>query len=618
MSKRLMLIIMVGAFMCLPLASAWAELVHSPTEVLYYVQSATYNGATLFTPIQQNNASTGLTKTYMIDMDGRAVHFWTKNSNTETVWDARLETNGNLSRSCVLPKPAGADPTNVMMGNYGGCGAIEEVNWAGVQQWRYLAYNAQFRSHDDYLRIWNKALNQFTYLFIAWVPHTQAEAVANGATGTVPANWSLDGIYEVDYSGNIVWKWTFFEHLCQSKDVNKPNYYADVASAPQKFDINAVSTTRTAPTVDWMHCNSISYNDATGHLVINSREFNELFVIDHDGTFVDAVNYQNNFAAAASVAGDFKYRFGCPLNYNVGRKPGQITSGTSAPYPLVMTNGDINLWGAHGANFIPATFGGYTNAPAMPAGNVGNLLVFDNHGVNGQTSTYFSQVLEINPKISGYTTSATIGSSYTFQDKVPYSTTNGLGMMGSSNYNQSRQITWKFRPAQTFGLYSAHLGSAQRLPNGNTLLCAGESGHFVEVTSAASPVVVWEYANPINNGVPWKYNYNNATDGGFQVNRAYRYDLVTHPALVNNVVFSGSYTSTSGVGYTVMPLVAEGGVNGVTTLTGNKTLYPGCGGMTGANRAIPCAYTADSNGLGLNPAAPPSGSSGAANSGKRR
>ena len=620
MSKRLILIIMAGAFLCLPLASAWAELVRVPTEVAYYIPTgastnSAYNGVNLFTPIQQNNAATGKVITYLIDMDGRPVHFWTKNSTTESVWDARLESNGNLSRECVPPKPAGADPANVMQGSsYGGCGAIEEVDWSGNVVWRYLAYNAQFRQHDDYLRIFNKALNQFTYLFLAWVPHTKADAVNNGATGNVPANWSLDAIYEVNSAGTIVWMWSFFDHLCQNANASLPNYFANLYSAPGKFNINAVSTTRTAPTVDWMHADSIGYNDASGHIVVNSREFNELFIIDHDGTFVDSSNFQNNIAAAATAGGDFKYRFGAPMNYNAstfaisgfnyGNVPGEIFPSVNGY--KILNNGSVQLWGANGVSFIPSNAYGYANTLGYPTGpalnNPGDILVFNN-GVNGKPIVGNTDILEVNPKISVYRAASgfTIGTSYVLQDKVAYASWTNAGLSDDST-NGSGQVYWRWKAADPFGLYSAHLGSVQRLPNGNTFICSGESGHFVEVNyawsiseaSSATTTVEWEYSNPINNGVPWLYNSNNGLDGGFAVNRAYRYDL-GHPAFAGHLALSGSWAGT----YNIVTTPSEPGTNGTVTLAGNKTLAPGSGGLTSPSRGLPATYAVSNSGNGV-------------------
>ena len=38
------------------------------------------------------------------------------------------------------------------------------------------------------------------------------------------------------------------------------------------------------------------------------------------------------------------------------------------------------------------------------------------------------------------------------------------------------------------------VSNAQRLPNGNTLICEGDTGRLFEVTSAGE--LVWEYVNP--------------------------------------------------------------------------------------------------------------------------
>lgn len=58
----------------------------------------------------------------------------------------------------------------------------------------------------------------------------------------------------------------------------------------------------------------------------------------------------------------------------------------------------------------------------------------------------------------------------------------------------TREIVWEYKgnPLQSF--YTESLGSAQRLPNGNTLICEGENGHVFEVTEEGEKV--WEWFNP--------------------------------------------------------------------------------------------------------------------------
>ena len=53
---------------------------------------------------------------------------------------------------------------------------------------------------------------------------------------------------------------------------------------------------------------------------------------------------------------------------------------------------------------------------------------------------------------------------------------------------------WNYQSQANQGFFS-HIGSgAQRLPNGNTLICSGTSGHLFEVTAQGE--LVWEYINP--------------------------------------------------------------------------------------------------------------------------
>lgn len=61
----------------------------------------------------------------------------------------------------------------------------------------------------------------------------------------------------------------------------------------------------------------------------------------------------------------------------------------------------------------------------------------------------------------------------------------------------SRKIEWEYGGGEAGGFYSAARGSAQRLPNGNTLVAVSDSGYAFEVTHDGR--VVWEFWNPIVN-----------------------------------------------------------------------------------------------------------------------
>lgn len=55
----------------------------------------------------------------------------------------------------------------------------------------------------------------------------------------------------------------------------------------------------------------------------------------------------------------------------------------------------------------------------------------------------------------------------------------------------SRRVVWRYADGE---LFSRTRGSAQRLPNGNTLITESDSGNVLEVT--AQKEIVWKFANP--------------------------------------------------------------------------------------------------------------------------
>lgn len=81
----------------------------------------------------------------------------------------------------------------------------------------------------------------------------------------------------------------------------------------------------------------------------------------------------------------------------------------------------------------------------------------------------------------------------------------------------TKEIVWKYQEPRPMDFYSPNISNAQRLPNGNTLICEGAFGRLFEVT--ASGEVVWEYISPY-------FNVMNGQIRGPAVNtvfRAYRY-----------------------------------------------------------------------------------------------
>jgi hypothetical protein len=81
----------------------------------------------------------------------------------------------------------------------------------------------------------------------------------------------------------------------------------------------------------------------------------------------------------------------------------------------------------------------------------------------------------------------------------------------------TKEIVWQYQETFPMDFFSPHISSAQRLPNGNTLICEGSTGRIFEVTSDCQ--VCWEYVNPFFTSPPDQPEVapNN------RVYRAYRY-----------------------------------------------------------------------------------------------
>jgi len=94
------------------------------------------------------------------------------------------------------------------------------------------------------------------------------------------------------------------------------------------------------------------------------------------------------------------------------------------------------------------------HAPTLLAN--GNILIFDNGVHRLDDSMPFSRVIEVNPA--------------------------------------TNEIAWKYQDRPAWNFFSPRMGNAQRLPNGNTLVCESSFGRFFEVTHDGA--IVWEYVNP--------------------------------------------------------------------------------------------------------------------------
>ncbi|MBI5684565.1 MAG: aryl-sulfate sulfotransferase [Verrucomicrobia bacterium] len=452
------------------------ERLQGPTELLFCNKEKALNGYTLF--------GVG-SRTFLLDMEGRVVHTWAIGTNPH------LLDNGNILDASK------DDPS--------GFSGFTEVDWDGKKVWEYTEKREGYAPHHDWVRIFNKKLNAPTTLYIANKSISYEQAVAAGADPKKASQegGQMDAVVEVDMQGNVIWEWCFFDHVVQDLDPSKPNHVGagkTVADHPGRININMPGRPLKR---DWLHCNSMDYNAESGHIVINSVQ-GELYVVDHDGTFV-AGDPKASIAKAAGPAGDFLYRFGDPARYAQGDPPRVLENWDNA------TTGHKQMGGSHDVHWI---------RPGLPG--PGHIMVFNN-GQYLYQRTPGSSILEINPFLdaSGRDTGKYVNPPDAGYRRETYD---------HDTHNQPRQISkqvvWSYSSVNSHGFFS-HIGSSgQRLPNGNAFICSDTEGHFFEVTDKGE--LVWEYINPVtrDGAVKTLGDVLPMTNSAF---RAYRY-AADHPA----------------------------------------------------------------------------------------
>ncbi len=321
--------------------------------------------------------------------------------------------------------------------NAGGAGGrVEQFNWDGARQWEFEYRNDQHRLHHDVA-----VLPNGNVLMIAWEMKTNSEAMAAGRNPSLLADelWP-DHVIEVaptgTSGGTIVWEWHVWDHLIQDYDDTKENY-GNVGDHPELIDLNYTSSSE----ADWNHINAIDYNADLDQIVLSVHGFSEIWVIDHSTTTSQAAGHSGG---DSGKGGDLLYRWGNPRTYDAG------------------SASDQQLFAQHDARWIET---------GLPGG--GNILIFNNG--QGRSGGNYSSVDEIVPPINS---------------DGSYSRTSG------SAYGPT-ETTWSYTATPQTDFYAQNISGAQRLPNGNTLICQGPDGHFFEVTADGNKVWEYDYAGAV-------------------------------------------------------------------------------------------------------------------------
>jgi hypothetical protein len=348
---------------------------------------------------------------------------------------AYLLDSGNLLRAGLAP--------NAPFGNTaGGGGKMQEFNWNGELVWDFTWGTATATQHHDFTRLPNGNV-----MLLVKEKKTAAEAIAAGRIPSAVEGTDVqpDSLVEIKPNGKtggeVVWEWHLWDHLIQDHDKDKANY-GDVAAHPERVDINYNVAAGRRANPDWTHFNAVAYNADLDQLVVSLRNFSEIWIIDHGTTTKEAAT---SAGGKRSKGGDLLYRWGNPRVYRAG------------------TEQDQRLYGQHNVHWIPKGLAG-----------AGHLLIYNNGDTRPRTK--YSSVEEI---------------------ALPVDANGRYTLSPNKRYGPDQSV-WSYSAPNPADFYSVNISGVQRLPNGNTLICAGAPGIIFEITPEKK--VVWQYNIPAFGG----------------------------------------------------------------------------------------------------------------------
>ncbi|MBL8862581.1 MAG: aryl-sulfate sulfotransferase [Planctomycetes bacterium] len=466
-------------------AVAAAPVASEPARGLRLRAAGACDGLTIVAPLNSRSV-------HLVDLDGAVVHTWRT---------ARLNAGGTYLLPGARLLRLARDEARTGSSAGGISGLIQELDWDGRVLWECSLAEHGLTAHHDL-----EPLANGNVMVVAREFHDHAAGLARGRDPSLrrtSAVWS-DVIVEVEpvrpSGSRIVWTWRAWDHLVQDFDP-KAQGYGRPADHPGRIDLNAdhrylpkqrVETPeararrerlerqmaavgyaggeletppappprveanplfvapeeppgdgrpdpRTVPGLgeDWLHVNSIDVDEELGLIALSSPRLSEVLVIERTPTTAEA-------AAATGGrygrGGDLLYRWGNPQSYGRGGPA------------------ERRLWYQHDATWLSREEGSL------------RFLVFN----NGQRRAggEHSSVEEVH---------------------VPFDARTGFALSDGAAF-QPLDAAWTYADPPRF--YAGFISGAQRLPNGNTLVCEGTTGRLFEVTRAGA--IVWEYWNPLD------------------------------------------------------------------------------------------------------------------------
>ena len=371
-----------------------------------------FEGYTLFTPGEgppgwQNNYTT-----LLLNPNGSTSHTWSHTRSCASM--------PYITPDSVLIYPYRVQNPTMSAGGVGG--GVQYITWDGGIIWDYQLSNELYQHHHDI-----QPLANGNVLMISWERKYQDAWSTMGRQSVnnfLNEMWS-ETILEIEpnelNSGNIVWEWHLWDHLIQDISSDYESSYGVISEHPELMNINYGSVDGGGPNnsnADWKHYNAIHYNEYLDHIVISCSKDDEIFIIDHSTTTIEAAGH---IGGNSGKGGDILYRWGNPLSYERG-------------------NSDWNLLEhQHSVNWIP-----------MGNPGAGNLILFNNNYTNNASAIY---ELELPMDVNG---------NYFIDENQPFGPETPLWILVGDFHTDMQ-------------------GGAFRQPNGNTLITDCDSGRIFEV-----------------------------------------------------------------------------------------------------------------------------------------
>jgi outer membrane protein assembly factor BamB len=347
--------------------------------------------------------------------------------------------------------------------------SLVQVDWDGNEVWRFDR-TEQIETEDGET-VWAARLHHDWQREGSPAGYYQpgSEPMVTGGRTLILAHKNVtvpaitDKRLEDDYILEVSWSGEVLWEWLASDHVDELGFSEDARNAIHR----SVNWNEARQSADWLHINSMTY-------VGPNRWYDEGDERFHPDNVIIS-SRSANIVAIIGRSGDIVWRMGPDYRESAGtREIGQVI-------------------GQHHPHIIPKGLPG-----------AGNLMVFDNGGAAGYgesnpnaptgrniVARHSSRVLEINP--------------VTFEKVWEYS------IAGLDAYR----------------FLSHYVSSAQRLPNGNTLITEGADGRLFEVTSDGE--IVWEYMNPYFDTGPVERNPKAVATN--RVFRAYRFPYDWVPQL---------------------------------------------------------------------------------------